>query len=66
MSLIIKFWKNCLADGRKLRPIWALVSLGGEQPEGYISGWSISKRAAEQMLNQKLSAEHWRLVRIVP
>jgi len=63
MRLIVKFWRSQESRGEKMRPVWAIVSLGGVQPEGYIQGWSVSKSAALKMLDN-LGAGSWRIARI--
>lgn len=66
MSLIIRYWKTALARGDAPRAVWAVVSTGREQPEGYIIGWSVSKRGARRDLDKRQDANAWRLVRMVP
>ena len=62
MPLIFSFWRFQIAAGRKARPVWAIV--GGN---GYIFGWSVSKRSAAGELPKYITANSdLRLVRICP
>lgn len=66
MSLIVKYWQAAIERGETPRPVWAVVSMGGEQPVGYIIGWSVSKRRAQRDLIKRWDVDRWRLVRMVP
>lgn len=66
MSTLVKFWKHAIAEGRTPAAVWATVSLGGQQPEGYVAGWSVSKRSALADLVKRGDAGNWILVQMLP
>lgn len=44
------------------KPLWAMVSVGGEQPVGYVKGWSVSKREMHCRRLSEWHPENWKLV----
>lgn len=44
------------------KPLWAMVSVGGEQPVGYIKSWSMSKREMARLIKRQWHPENWKLV----
>jgi hypothetical protein len=38
MLTILNYWRAQLRQGHRLRAVHAVVSLGGQQPVGYIAG----------------------------
>ncbi len=41
--LILKYWENVAARGDIPKPVYAVISTGKVQPEGYTLGWSVVK-----------------------
>lgn len=61
---LLKFWNHQEDVGRRPAPVWAMVSLGMEQPKGFVKGWSVSKTWIEGRLNQEPIPSNWSLVKI--
>jgi len=49
MHLLAKMWAEQQARGDKPSPVWLVLSTGKDQPLGYLLGWSIKRRGAQQI-----------------
>lgn len=65
-DLIKKFWAAQHDRGERSTPVWALVSLSGKYPMGYIKGWSVNKRSMERRREAEWNPENWKVEKICP
>lgn len=66
-ELMRKFWNNQRLRGETPGPIYAAVSKGGDQPVGYVIGWSLHRRwVKRRLLKEGHDLANWTIERIEP
>lgn len=65
-ALMRSMWKRQAERGDKPTKVYAIVSLGVEQPKGYVIGWAIRRKSAEADLSKRGNPEAWRIVTVTP
>lgn len=62
---ILAFWRHQEARGQPASAVWCLTHAAGSgQPEGYLQGWSVSKR--RMRVEAERCGGRFRLCRLVP
>lgn len=59
-------WRHQAARGDQPSVVYAIVSLGVEQPKGYVIGWSIRRKGAEAALDKRGDPSNWAIVVVQP
>lgn len=62
--LILAYWKNVTDRGDTPKPIYAIISAGGQQPIGYCMGRSINKK--ESLRKMTTLSGNYVLVKMTP
>ncbi len=65
-NLMVRYWKGQEKRGAPLRDIFAVVSFGGVQPEGYIMGWSSTRKDAAAQIERFSNNGDLRIVKCSP
>lgn len=63
-NLIQNYWAACESRGEKPKPVYCLVSIGGEQPTGYVKAWSIRRKQVESWRERELQPEFWHVEKV--
>jgi hypothetical protein len=63
---MLAHWRWQLEHGKPLRALWGLVSLGGEQPKGYVKGWSLAPRHMRKQQAAQWYPDQWEIVKFTP
>lgn len=65
-ALMLSHWRFNAEHGRPLKPIYALVSLGADQPAGYVKGWALKRRHMEARRVEEWTPDSWTVEQINP
>jgi hypothetical protein len=65
-DLMRAYWAALAARGDRPRTLYGMVSVGGEQPYGYVIGWSVSRKEIESRIAARGTPENWRIEEFIP